>query len=514
MAGADGYLRLVFVVDGLRPDVINPQHTPTIARLRDQGAECLAAHAAVPSVTRVNAAALVTGFGPGTNGLVGNQMYIPKVRGDLPFSTADGASVQRLGEVSGNVLTCPTLADRLGQSGLTFVSVGSGSPGSALLLNTVAGAGSGVMINTNLPRNGVPVAIPEDVQSGLLRRFGPPPRKAQEGGFGDTVRYATSVIREYVLPQLQPDVLMVWLTEPDHSQHVFGLGSSQAVAALRVADDAIAEITRYLVSDGAIDRTDIVIVSDHGFSTVSTTVDVSRELIRAGLKDSPVSTDVVVADTGCAALYVQNRDPQRIVTLVEHLQRSDWAQAVFTAPSWPQGPEADRDVPGGAAGHGWVAGTFSTGRLGYVGGEREADIVVSLPWGDSPNEHGIRGDSSVLARTGQLPYAAHHGNLSPHDIRSTLIGWGPSFRREARSEVPAGNLDVTPTLLHVLGVDGASLEGRILHELLAECPQSEPQVERWTERVVAEQGSYEASLAIARVDDHRYVSWATRNDAV
>ena len=72
-------LVIVFVVDGLRPDAITAADTPTLFRLRAEGMDFANSHAVFPTVTRVNAAAISTGTQPGTNGIVGNQMYVPAV---------------------------------------------------------------------------------------------------------------------------------------------------------------------------------------------------------------------------------------------------------------------------------------------------------------------------------------------------------------------------------------------------------------------------------------------------
>ncbi|WP_152591365.1 alkaline phosphatase family protein [Nostoc sphaeroides] len=64
---------------GLRPDSINPQNTPNIYRLRQQGVNYLNGHAVFPTVTRVNSAAIATGYYPGKNGIVSNSMYVPQV---------------------------------------------------------------------------------------------------------------------------------------------------------------------------------------------------------------------------------------------------------------------------------------------------------------------------------------------------------------------------------------------------------------------------------------------------
>src|SRR5262247_2676329 len=72
-------LNLVFILDGLRPDSINPDDTPNLYRLRLEGVNFLNGHSVFPTVTRVNATAIGTGTYPGTNGIVGNTMYVAKV---------------------------------------------------------------------------------------------------------------------------------------------------------------------------------------------------------------------------------------------------------------------------------------------------------------------------------------------------------------------------------------------------------------------------------------------------
>src|SRR5262245_4231260 len=64
----------IFIVDGLRPDSINSIDSPTIARLRAEGTEFVNSHSLFPTVTRLNATALVTGTHPSLNGIVGNSM--------------------------------------------------------------------------------------------------------------------------------------------------------------------------------------------------------------------------------------------------------------------------------------------------------------------------------------------------------------------------------------------------------------------------------------------------------
>src|SRR5262245_55808608 len=313
---------IVFVVDGLRPDAINAEDTPTLHRLRAEGVAFTNSHAVFPTVTRVNAATLATGAQPGTNGIVGNQMYVPAVDRGRAFGTDDFRSLRALDAVTGgHVVLVPTLAERLQARGLRLAGVGSGSTGSTFLLDPRATDGVGVLVNGYFEPGKV-VAYPEDVSGEILARFGPAPPK---GGLTDrydaVVTWTQRVLREYVLPELSLTVVLNWLTEPDHTQHGVGVGSPSAREALRHGDREIAQTLRTLDTLGLTTSTAVFVVSDHGFTTNAGSVDVAAELVAAGLKAAPDSANVVLASSGQAvALHVAERDADRIARLVSFVQ--------------------------------------------------------------------------------------------------------------------------------------------------------------------------------------------------
>ena len=157
-------LVLVFVVDGLRPDSIGPADTPTLCRLRAEGVDFLDSHAVFPTVTRVNATALVTGLQPGSSGIVGNQMYVPAVEPTRAFGTDDHRRLLALDRASdGRLVQGRTLAEHLHASGHRLAAVSSGSTGSALLTNPRAPAGIGALVNGYL-EPGARVAWPDEVR--------------------------------------------------------------------------------------------------------------------------------------------------------------------------------------------------------------------------------------------------------------------------------------------------------------------------------------------------------------
>jgi predicted AlkP superfamily pyrophosphatase or phosphodiesterase len=490
-------LVLVFVVDGLRPDAITAEDTPTLFRLRTEGVEFTDSHAVFPTVTRVNAATLATGAQPGSHGIVGNQMYLPGVEPRRAFDTGNYAHLRRLDEVSGRrVVLVPTLAERLQTRELRLAGVSSGSTGSGFLLNPRAPDGIGVLVNGYFDP-GRTAAYPDEVSQAILAKFGPPPAKAGVDRYDAPVAWTERVLREYVLPELRPTVVLNWLTEPDHTQHVSGVGSPSAREALRNDDREIAGVLAALDGLGLHGATDVLVVSDHGFTTNTAGVDVAGALIEAGLKASPDSTDVVLASSGQAvAAYVERHDPERIAGLARLVQSRDWGGVVFTA--------------GRAAGdsRGVVDGTFALELIHAVHPERGPDVLFTFPWTSAPNAFGVRGGDLASVSGGVRLYASDHGSMSPWNVRNTLLAWGPDFKRRTSVRNPAGNVDVAPTILALLGLEPAGCDGRVLYEALADGPDAEHVAVARRAHTV-ETGAYRAALQISEVDGRRYVdkSW-------
>ncbi len=489
---------IVFVVDGLRPDAITAEDTPTLHRLRAEGVDLANGHAVFPTVTRVNAAAIATGTQPGTNGIVGNQLYVPAVDARRAFDTGNWQNLLRLDEASGGrLLLVPTLAERLHAHGLTLAGVSSGSTGSAFLLNPRARAGVGALVNGYLDP-GRMVAYPADLSAAILDRFGVAPSKAAGARFDGAVAWTQRVLREHVLPEIRPDVVLNWLTEPDHTQHVLGIGAPSAREALRHSDREIGLTLAALDGAGLTGSADVLVVSDHGFSANTAGVDVAGELIAAGVKKAADSDDVVLASSGQAvALHVQGRDAARIEEIARVVRSRDWGGVVFTA------ARAPGDARGGAA------GTFSLELIHAANAERGPDLLVTFPWSSRPGAFGLPGTDLADVSGGARLYASDHGSMSPWNVRNTFLAWGVDFKRRAVSRVPAGNVDVAPTILALLGVaEAAGLDGRILAEALEGGPDEE-QVPVETRVLTAEAGTYRAAIQVSAVDGQRYVdkSW-------
>jgi arylsulfatase A-like enzyme len=128
---------------------------------------------------------------------------------------------------------------------------------------------------------------------------------------------------------------------------------------------------------------------------------------------------------------------------VQLLQASDFSGPIFTKDGLP--------------------GTFPL-HDAHTDSPGQADIVFSCRWEDAKNVNGTPGLLATEGKTG----LGTHGSLSRYDLHNTLVGAGPDLRVGWEDPDPSGNIDVAPTILHLLGLkQTAGSDGRVLSEALA-----------------------------------------------
>jgi arylsulfatase A-like enzyme len=304
-----------------------------------------------------------------------------------------------------------------------------------------------------------------------------------------------------VLPELAPDVVINWLTEPDHSQHHLGVGSPSSLEALSNDDREIARVLTTLDDLGLTPSTDVLVVSDHGFTTNTSGVDVAGALIEAGLKAATDSSDVVLASSGQAiAVHVEGHDRDRIAKIARFIQSREWGGVVFS----------EGRTAGDARGA--VEGTFSLELIHVANAVRGPDLLFTFPWTSNANAFGVPGTDLASISGGAKLYASDHGSMSPWNVRNTFLAWGAGFKKRTTVRTPVGNVDVAPTILALLGIsENAHLDGRVLAEALADGPDAE-QIAVVTRVQTVEAGGYAAAIQVSEADGRRYVdkSWRTR----
>lgn len=200
---------------------------------------------------------------------------------------------------------------------------------------------------------------------------------------------------------------------------------------------------------------------------------------------------------------------------MRYLQRRPWAAALYTAANRPTDGVYAAAAEGEPEPRGWVEGTFSQELVHHGNPQRAGDIIVTYPWSSRKNTFGVPGASGNAGggdtgpRTGP---ASGHGSFSPWDTGNTLVAWGPDVKDGVTVRVPAGKIDIAPTLLELTGVDdGLTQDGRVLDEALEGGPdEEEVAVESRIFRTEARGGRYRAAVRISTVEGrYRYVdtSW-------
>src|SRR4029077_14710856 len=88
---------------------------------------------------------------------------------------------------------------------------------------------------------------------------------------------------------------------------------------------------------------------------------------------------------------------------------------------------------------------------------RAPDIIVSFNYDETiavAGKPGISYASSINRR-------GDHGSFSPTDTRISLLARGPNFKAGLYDTLPAANVDIAPTVAHILKLNMPDVQGRV-----------------------------------------------------
>lgn len=457
---------LIVVFDGLQPSQVTPQLMPNLASFAAEGVTFANHHAVFPTVTRANAASMATGCYPGMHGLAANTVVFRDFDPDRVFSALEPI-LSQVHAALGRVLLVPTLADILAEHGREYVAVVSGTSGNAYVHNPDAERVGGATIHPDF-------SLPRPLHLEIVERFGLWPGETKPNT-GRMAR-AVEILTRYAIEDRRAAVSLVWLSEPDKTQHAHAAGSPESIAALLEADRQFGCLMEWLEETGRAAHTDVLVVSDHGHSTVVGTVD-----IRPWIGETVGDDSVVSAENGGSVLfYVRERDRSVADRLVANLIAQPWCGPVLASSAI--GP---------------IEGTLPAGLPG-ADGERAPDLIASFAWAPG---------SSYC--TGAWAGQGVHGSMSRQEIRNVLIARGPAFRSGITLREPTGNVDLAPTVLEMMKIAPPPLmQGRPLREAFAVTPDpSDVDWETETHEATrpVDGGTYRQRIVVSRVGDTAYV---------
>jgi len=435
MADREGRMRFVVVVlDGLRPDLVDRATMPHVAALCAAGTRFANARSVFPSETRVATASFVTGCRPGAHGLVANTMFVPAVTPVRKLRTNLPADLELLGQ-GGSPLQRATIGEHLAAASRSLAVVSAGTGGSAVLTHPLAGRFGAFRWNVHETEGEtverVRVALGQMPGAGV-------PNLAR-------IAFAADVMTEVVLPEVRPDVALLWCSEPDITFHAHGVGSERAHEALRVADAVVGRIRTWRNRQPDASQIGLLVLSDHGHVTGSRRIDVAAELLAGGFAVADgfgEAGDLVVAGGAAPGLYL--RDSALAPALAGFLGQQDWA-----------GPLLSRDP-------GLLPEAAPLALLGSAHAH-SPDLVLLFRGSEQPDRHGVAGWAPYDA--GDVPVGGGmHGGLHRRELATLLVMEGGPFRRGATVNAFADLGDIAPTLLHLLGLPRNGTEGRVLAE--------------------------------------------------
>lgn len=422
-------------IDGLRPEIyLHPEQEgvkmPNLVRLRDAGVAAERMIGVFPTVTYPSHTSLVTGVRPAGHGIVNNfrrgglEWYLDEkdIRAETLWQAAEKAGHRTA------IITWP--------------------------------ATYGAQVSWLIPENlsfglpDVPGAIRKGATPGLMEELGRTvgqfdiPSFDHEDG-GEKLDRMTTAYAAEIFKRHKPSLMLLHFLDTDHMEHMHGPRSAQARHAFETVDAEIGRILQAVEESGLKDKTNIVIVGDHGFVPTYTGINLSQILVELGyaeIKNGHVQTKVIdtMALGGSGAFYAQpNASPKDVQTFLHRFENL-LAQRYRNLLEFV--PQQEMERLGGYPG---AVGAFVVSAPGYMVVETPVPMLT-LPLPGMSGMHGYHPDMPQMA-TG-------------------FIASGPAFRNSTL--VPSIRMiDVAPTLAAVLGIRLPKAEGVVATGLL-NTPQS------------------------------------------
>jgi len=405
---------LVISIDGLPYDTFAAHRDalPHLDGLAKRGVFG-ASRTIFPSMTWAAHASLVTGVRPLRHGVLGNRMYDRARRRVAHAALFDYAKLYR----------APTLFDALHAARRSVATV---------LWPATVGAPS---IDWNVPEVYGQKNFEAMTTPGLLDELetaGLPARSL--GSFSKRQLFLQDAMARsvalHLLARHRPDALFVHFLSVDSLSHAYGPRTPQVLWGLQLVDGFVGDLLSGYRRAGLLASTTVVVVSDHGFRTVTRRLDPDRLLLEAGLISQRDKLD---------------REPVRTVA-------NGHALFVYLTPEAQRAGLGAR-VAGLFRGRPEVAKVYAPKRFGRLGLPRPSadphapDLVAlarpDVAWGP------VRMGRSPVMKT--KPRGLHGDLPGPGEMRPVFLAAGVGVLPHARA-VRMDNLDVAPSLAAVLGL--------------------------------------------------------------
>ncbi len=528
---------ILFVPDGLRGRIVSPETAPAMAEVRDRGVNFKNSHSLFPTFTTANASAMATGHYLGDTGDFSNSIYtgypVGAAGGTVtPFLEVDPVLADVDEHFGGDYLNEETILKMARSKGFSTAALGKVGPTlifdhtdkigadgvHSIVIDDATGGKNGVPLSEEmkaaLAKAGLALATPSRGDNGKIGDAKTPgtlvPNTAQQAYFVDV---ATKVVLPMFKARNKPFVLVFWSRDPDGSQHnngdslntvTPGINGPTSLAGIKNADNNLAALRKALDELGLAADTNILIASDHGFSTISKESKTSQAA-KASYDDTPkdflpmgfLALDLAkaldlplfdpndnnakVADGAHskAGNGLLGQDPLKPDLVVATNGGSD----LIYLPKNDKGDKklADRTIKA-LLDQDYVSGIFVDDKLGRYPGtlplsqiDLKGKAVTPTPsivvnfrsyaeGCGEPTNCSIEIADTVL-RQGQ----GMHGSFGRGDTLNFMAAIGPDFKAGYVDALPVNNADVGMTIAQLMGLrptNNGGLTGRVMSEAL------------------------------------------------
>ncbi|MEO8269924.1 MAG: alkaline phosphatase family protein, partial [Aureliella sp.] len=253
----------------------------------------------------------------------------------------------------------------------------------------------------------------------------------------------------HLIRRRKPNLLLVHLLNVDGIHHAFGPQTAAGYTANAYADMCLARIVAAIDEAGIREQTTLIAVSDHGFATTPKAIRPNVLLRQAGL------LQVEAGKLSTAQVHVV---PEGGVGLVYCTNPGDATKLAADFKEMFLGQEGVVDV--------LLPEQFGEVGLQHPREYRQSPDAILVAAAGYAVSGSVDGETLVASNTEAKTSIGSHGFLSSvPQMKALCVLWGPRIRPGTKLET-IENIDIAPTVAHLLGVKYPIADGRPLSSVV------------------------------------------------
>lgn len=400
---------------------------PHLQYLIEQGTKAAGVRGAYPSSTWAMNTSIITGTFPKKHGVLGNRVIdqrdnnVKEFFGDRDFNKKD--------------VHVPTLHDIAYKNNRSTASIcWPLTRGSNTLTYNIPEFYEQALFEKYVDKDW----WQELIDAGLpLEKYGTWSSDYNRGHMQD---WLSTEIAKHLIEKHQPNLLTIHYLLADTMQHLYGIGSDEALWALSYLDERIGELRKQLHEAGLEKKTDIFIVSDHGFLEVDQKVNVHVLFEKQGWlhKENLEKNDVMVTSNGGAGyIRIVNKDKVSVKDVITLLEKTEGIKAVYVSEQFPS--------------------------LGLPESERhhlQADVIVECEEGYYID---FKSDANAVIERSKIK-GMHGYHPDNEKMNGIFVAYGPNIYQG--KEIPEISIvDIAPTIAKQMNVSLPDADGKVLADV-------------------------------------------------